>query len=121
MTSEADLLAVTTIIECLMDYSRQLIMDEQTDGQDYGSAAVIDGITFMKDFQAKQAALAARVEALERQNAALVKAAEGARDALLWCGGSNDFQPEGIARKGWESVVVPAYEYLKTALNGGEK
>ena len=28
-------------------------------------------------------------------------------EALQWCGGSADFQIEGKARKGWESIVIP--------------
>lgn len=29
------------------------------------------------------------------------------RDALLWCGGSADFQIGGQARIGWEKIVLP--------------
>jgi hypothetical protein len=29
------------------------------------------------------------------------------KEALQWCGGSNDFQFEGKARKGWEKIVMP--------------
>lgn len=32
---------------------------------------------------------------------------ERLRDALIWCGGSQDFSPGGIAREGWERVVHP--------------
>jgi len=33
---------------------------------------------------------------------------EKLREALIWCGGSNDFAyPNGIARKGWEKTVIP--------------
>jgi hypothetical protein len=32
---------------------------------------------------------------------------EELRHALAWCGGSADFGPGGIARKGWEKVVRP--------------
>ena len=28
-------------------------------------------------------------------------------EALQWCGGSADFQKEGIARKGWEKIAKP--------------
>ena len=28
-------------------------------------------------------------------------------EALQWCSGSNDFQPDGQARVGWEKIVVP--------------
>lgn len=73
--SEADLLTISTIIESLMDYSRQLIMDEEIDGQDYGSAAVIDGIGFMKHLKENGDTLAARVEALT----ALIEGLECAR------------------------------------------
>lgn len=38
-------------------------------------------------------ALAARVAVLE--------------EALLWCGGSNDFHPGGIAHEGWRKVCAP--------------
>jgi hypothetical protein len=27
--------------------------------------------------------------------------------ALLWCGGSADFGPEGQAREGWKKICVP--------------
>lgn len=30
--------------------------------------------------------------------------------ALLWCGGSPDFSPEGQAYQGWCTVVVPTLE-----------
>lgn len=66
-------------------------------------------------------ALAARVAVLEAErdeyanafkadNAALAEAtlrAERLEAALLWCGGSNDFQPGGIADEGWQKVCVP--------------
>jgi Tfp pilus assembly ATPase PilU len=29
------------------------------------------------------------------------------QEALQWCGGSDDFQVEGKARKGWEKIVMP--------------
>lgn len=28
-------------------------------------------------------------------------------DALIWCGGSADFAPDGQARKGWVKTVAP--------------
>jgi len=28
-------------------------------------------------------------------------------DALIWCSGSEDFQVEGKARKGWEKICLP--------------
>jgi hypothetical protein len=28
-------------------------------------------------------------------------------EALIWCGGSQDFAPDGVAREGWERVVLP--------------
>jgi len=28
-------------------------------------------------------------------------------DALIWCSGSDDFQIEGKARKGWEKICLP--------------
>ena len=36
-----------------------------------------------------------------------------AYDALIWCGGSADFAPEGQARLGWERVVIPVLEKLR--------
>ena len=32
---------------------------------------------------------------------------EKLRDALFWCSGSQDFAPEGKARKGWEKLCAP--------------
>lgn len=32
---------------------------------------------------------------------------EKLKEALIWCGGSSDFQVGGIARGGWEKIVVP--------------
>jgi len=29
------------------------------------------------------------------------------KDALIWCSGSDDFQLEGKARKGWEKLCIP--------------
>lgn len=29
------------------------------------------------------------------------------KDALIWCSGSEDFQLEGKARKGWEKICIP--------------
>jgi hypothetical protein len=29
------------------------------------------------------------------------------REALIWCGGSDDFSPRGKAREGWEKIVLP--------------
>ena len=28
-------------------------------------------------------------------------------EAIQWCGGSQDFQLDGQARKGWESICMP--------------
>ena len=28
-------------------------------------------------------------------------------DALIWCSGSDDFQVDGKARKGWEKICLP--------------
>jgi len=32
------------------------------------------------------------------------------KEALQWCGGSEDFQLVGKARKGWEKIVMPLLE-----------
>lgn len=29
------------------------------------------------------------------------------KEALIWCSGSDDFQLEGKARKGWEKICIP--------------
>ena len=34
-------------------------------------------------------------------------------DALIWCSGSDDFQIEGKARKGWEKLCKPLLDSLK--------
>lgn len=38
------------------------------------------------------------------------------KEALIWCSGSDDFQIEGKARKGWEKICLPLLkeEALKT-------
>ena len=32
-------------------------------------------------------------------------------EALQWCSGSQDFQMEGQARKGWEKIVIPLIKH----------
>jgi hypothetical protein len=49
---------------------------------------------------------------VDRLRAALVEC----HAALLWCGGSNDFQPEGIAAQGWRNVVIPVLKQADEAL-----
>lgn len=38
---------------------------------------------------------------------ALVAWVEALEDALVWCSGSQDFQPEGKAREGWLKLCAP--------------
>jgi len=43
---------------------------------------------------------------IEKQRAEFVKKIDEYKEALIWCGGSDDFQyPNGKARKGWEKIV----------------
>jgi len=35
------------------------------------------------------------------------------QEALIWCSGSEDFQLEGQARKGWEEICVPLLNKIK--------
>jgi hypothetical protein len=37
----------------------------------------------------------------------LVREVNLLREALIWCGGSQDFQLEGVAYEGWQKVVMP--------------
>lgn len=50
---------------------------------------------------------------------ALEMALSRAIDALIWCGGSPDFAPEGAAALGWAGVVVPVI--AKSRLLLGER
>ncbi len=36
------------------------------------------------------------------------------REALLWCSGSRDFQPGGIARDGWLKLCKPLIDAIET-------
>ena len=31
-------------------------------------------------------------------------------ECLIWCGGSNDFSPEGQAAEGWRNTVIPVID-----------
>jgi hypothetical protein len=42
------------------------------------------------------------------------------RDALLWCGGSSDFAPEGKAHAGWLKIVGPLFERQSNEASSGE-
>ena len=35
------------------------------------------------------------------------------QEALIWCGGSNDFSPEGKAYKGWLKIVLPVLDSME--------
>ena len=45
-----------------------------------------------------------------------VQLLKDAREALIWCSGSNDFAPEGMARDGWvkgpQKVILEILDYL---------
>jgi hypothetical protein len=56
-------------------------------------------------------------EEVDRLRAALVEC----HAALLWCGGSKDFQPEGIAAQGWRNVVLPVLKQTDAALGNPHK
>ena len=36
------------------------------------------------------------------------------KEALIWCSGSEDFQIEGKARKGWEKICIPLINNLNS-------
>ena len=42
-----------------------------------------------------------------KENKQLKKTISEFKEALIWCSGSQDFQLEGKARKGWEKICVP--------------
>ena len=46
----------------------------------------------------------------DKNQQCLEKKLKRAMDALLWCSGSADFAPLGIARKAWEAKVKPILE-----------
>lgn len=43
-------------------------------------------------------------ELIKAQSNELVSKIEEYKEALIWCSGSQDFQLEGKARKGWEKI-----------------
>ena len=47
--------------------------------------------------------------AIEKANARIAEL----EAALVWCGGSSDFCPGGIAREGWMKVCAPLLQQLK--------
>jgi hypothetical protein len=44
---------------------------------------------------------------IEKSQQFIDKEIQKYKDALIWCSGSEDFQIEGKARKGWEKICVP--------------
>ena len=42
-------------------------------------------------------------------------------EALLWCGGSGDFNEGGVAYVGWERMVRPVLEELRALRAKGER
>jgi hypothetical protein len=49
-------------------------------------------------------------------NRELLQAAKSALDALIWCGGSDDFCEGGKAYVGWENLAQPAIDRLQNVL-----
>jgi hypothetical protein len=45
------------------------------------------------------------------------EAIEPYKDALIWCSGSEDFQLEGKARKGWEKICLPLLSETTDLIN----
>ena len=54
---------------------------------------------------------------LKEQNFRLFQIAESLREALVWCGGADDFAPDGKGREGWikgaHPILVESGELLK--------
>ncbi len=53
--------------------------------------------------------------------ATLRKRVEGLEGALVWCSGSSDFAPGGIAEAGWNNVCRPLLQALGGAGGANEK
>jgi hypothetical protein len=50
----------------------------------------------------------------------LVMLLEEAKENLIWCGGSDDFAPDGKARDGWAKGPRQTIDTISMVLNGAK-
>ena len=57
---------------------------------------------------------------LKEQNAELIEDAETLADAVIWCGGSDDFAPDGVAYEGYKKIMadVDQHHALMSRIKG---